>query len=144
MLWMSFWRSIPRLIFWGPVGSNRVFPSLDLVPKNMALEPGSYIVDVAIKTYKSKIHKNTSKNAKKKWIPKMMRNVDVFLDPVGHVRDFNWVPNVRKLTQWMDVPGHDRFSHQFVVYPIYNSMSFSDRAPPLKAGSQGRMDTPGW
>lgn len=58
--------------------------------------------------------------------------------------DFNWVPNVRKPTQWMDVPGHDRFSHQFVVYPIYNSMSFSDRAPPLKAGSQIRMDTRGW
>lgn len=42
------------------------FQVFDLVPKNIALEPGSYIVDVAIKTYKNKIHKNTSKNAKKK------------------------------------------------------------------------------
>lgn len=66
MLWMSFSRSIPRLIFVGACGVGPCVPSLDLVPKNMALEPGSYIVDVAIKTYKNKIHKNTLKNAKKK------------------------------------------------------------------------------
>ena len=48
---------------WGRIVFFQVF---DLVPKNIALEPGSYIVDVAIETYKNKIHKNTSKNAKKK------------------------------------------------------------------------------
>eukprot|EP00434_Breviolum_minutum_P021078 symbB.v1.2.018597.t2/scaffold1489.1/size143467/5 len=45
------------------------------------------------------------------------------------------------------VPGIEKlsvsFSHQFVVYPIYNSMSFSDRAPPLKAHS-GAYHSQGW
>ncbi|CAK9088020.1 unnamed protein product [Durusdinium trenchii] len=35
------------------------------------------------------------------------------------------------------------FNHQFVVYPVYNSLSFMERAPPLKAHS-GAYKSQGW
>jgi len=45
------------------------------------------------------------------------------------------------------VPGVEQlvvsFNHEFVVYPIYNSLSFSPRPPPLKAHS-GAFHAEGW